>query len=146
MSLAGLGLQGITVSPRFIFGVNGSIRNNLHLIEEHKLLYTAGHNVVVYSTDEKNQYFLPGQEGTEKITAIAVSASKRYLAVCERTTKVEGGGLCTIYDINSQKKKQTLPDPDVDNREYNSREFLSAAFSWKDENKYIVTLTGQPDW
>jgi len=77
----------------------------LHLIEEHKLLYTAGHNVVVYSTDEKNQYFLAGQEGTEKITAIAVSASKRYLAVCERTTKVEGGGLCTIYDINSQKKK-----------------------------------------
>ena len=87
MSLAGLGLQGITVSPRFIFGVNGEIRNNLHLIEEHKLLYTAGHNVVVYSTDEKNQYFLPGQEGTEKITAIAVSFSKRYLAVCERTTK-----------------------------------------------------------
>ena len=101
MSLAGLGLQGITVSPRFIFGVNGEIRNSLHLIEEHKLLYVAGHNVVVYSTDEKNQYFLPGQEGTEKITSIAVSASKRYLAVCERTTKVEGGGLVTIYDINS---------------------------------------------
>lgn len=58
MSLAGLGLQGITVSPRFIFGVDGELRNNLHLIDEHKLLYTAGHNIVVYSTDEKNQYFL----------------------------------------------------------------------------------------
>ena len=50
--------------------------------------------------------------------------------------------MCTIYDINSQKKKKTLPDPDVDNREYQSKEFLSAAFSWKDENKYIITLTG----
>jgi hypothetical protein len=60
MSLTGLGLQGITVSPRFIFGANGDIKNNLHLIDEHKLLYVAGHNVVVYSTEpnESNQYFL----------------------------------------------------------------------------------------
>jgi hypothetical protein len=53
-----IGMQGTTVSPRFIFGVNGETRNNLHLIDEQKLLYTAGHNVVVYSTDEKNQHFL----------------------------------------------------------------------------------------
>ena len=92
----------------------------MYLIEENKLLYTAGHNVVISSTTEKNQYFLPGQEGTEKITAITVSASKRYLAICERTTKIEGGGLCTIYDINSQKKEKTLPDPDADNCEYKS--------------------------
>ena len=39
------------MSPRFIFGVNGDIKNNLHLIDEHKLLYVAGHNVVVYSTE-----------------------------------------------------------------------------------------------
>jgi len=54
MSLAGLGLQGITVSPRFMFGVNGDLKNSLYLIDEQKLLYTSGHNVVVYSTDEKN--------------------------------------------------------------------------------------------
>lgn len=46
---------------RFIFGVNGELRNNLYLIDEHKLLYTAGHNIVVYSTDEKQQYFLQGK-------------------------------------------------------------------------------------
>ena len=73
MSLAGLGLQGITVSPRFIFGVNGELKNNLYLVDEHKILYTAGHNVVVYSTEEKNQYFLAGSEDVEKITCIAVS-------------------------------------------------------------------------
>lgn len=60
MSLAGLGLQGITVSPRFVFGVNGELHNNLHLVDEHKILYTAGHNIVVYSTDEKIQHFLNG--------------------------------------------------------------------------------------
>ena len=71
MSLAGLGLQGITVSPRFIFGVNGELRNNLYMVDEHKILYTAGHNIVVYSTEEKNQYFLQGSENVEKITNIA---------------------------------------------------------------------------
>ena len=142
MSLAGLGLQGITVSPRFIFGVDGELRNNLHLIDEHKLLYTAGHNIVVYSTDEKNQYFLQGQEGTEKITTIAVSKSKKYLAVCEKANRA----MCTIYDIHSQKKRKTLPDPDIDCTDYQSKEFLSACFSPKFENNQIITLTGAPDW
>lgn len=55
------GYHGTTVSPRFIFGVNGQMRNNLHLVDEQKLLYVAGHNVVVYSIDEKTQYFLQGK-------------------------------------------------------------------------------------
>ena len=94
--------------------MDGELRNNLHLIDEHKLLYTAGHNIVVYSTDEKNQYFLQGQEGTEKITTIAVSKSKKYLAVCEKANRA----MCTIYDIHSQKKRKTLPDPDIDCTDY----------------------------
>jgi WD40 repeat protein len=32
----------------------------LHLVDEHKILYTAGHNITVYSTDEKIQHFLNG--------------------------------------------------------------------------------------
>lgn len=142
MSLAGLGLQGITVSPRFIFGVNGELRNNLHLVDENKLLYTAGHNIVVYSTDEKNQYFLQGSEGVEKISTIAVSKSKKYLAVCEKGP----WAMCTIYDIHSQKKKKQLPDPDIPCEDYKATEFLSACFAPKNESQLIVTLTGAPDW
>ena len=99
--IGSLNLQGITVSPRFVFGVNGQLHNNLHMIDEHKLLYVAGHNVVVYSTDEKNQYFLEGSENVEKITSIAVSRSNRLLAICERAEKAR----CVIYDIHTQKHK-----------------------------------------
>ena len=81
---------------------------------------------------------MPGQEGTEKISCIAVSASKKYVAVCEKSARA----MCTIYDIGSQKKIKTLPDPDVDCREYESKEFLSACFDPKEENRYIITLTG----
>jgi len=83
-----------------------------------------------------------GQEGTEKITCVAVSKSKKYLAVCEKTDHA----MCTIYDIHSQKKKKTLPDQDINCNDYESKEFLSCAFSWKNENQFIITLTGEPDW
>lgn len=54
--------------------------------------------------------------------------------------------MCTIYDIHSQKKRKTLPDPDIDCTDYQSKEFLSACFSPKFENNQIITLTGAPDW
>jgi cilia- and flagella-associated protein 57 len=83
-SLNNLGLQSVTLTPRFIFGINGKIKKNLHVVEEKKLLYVVGHNVVIYNIDEKSQHFIPGTEGTEGINAISVSQNARYLAVCER--------------------------------------------------------------
>ena len=140
--IGGLNLQGISVSPRFIFGANGKIRNSLHRVDEHKLLYVAGHNACVYSTDEKNQYFLEGSENVEKITAVAVSPSNRFVAICQRAEKAK----CIIYDIHTQKLKQTLPDQDIDTDDYEAKEFLSAAFPVKNEQTQMVTLTGAPDW
>lgn len=52
--IGSLNLQSVSVAPRFVFGVNGSLKNNLHFVDEHKLLYVAGHNAVVYSTDDKS--------------------------------------------------------------------------------------------
>jgi len=46
---------------RFIFGVNGEIRNNIYLIEDHRVIYSAGHNIVLYNTEDKSQYFFPGK-------------------------------------------------------------------------------------
>ena len=51
-SLANLGLQGVTLTPRFMFGVNGQIRNNLYVVEEKKLLYVAGHNVIIFNVED----------------------------------------------------------------------------------------------
>ena len=56
--------------------------------------------------------------------------------------------MCTIFDIHSQKKKKTLPDQDVACNDYESKEFLSCAFSTKKEleGNILITLTGEPDW
>ena len=49
-----MGLQSVTLTPRFMFGINGALKNNLHIVEDKKLLYVAGHNVIIYNTDERS--------------------------------------------------------------------------------------------
>jgi len=83
-NLGNLGLQGVTLSPRFIFGINGQIKNNLHIIDDKKLLYVAGHNVIIFNPEESSQYFIQGSEGTECINFITISPGKKFLAICEK--------------------------------------------------------------
>ena len=50
--LGNLSMQGVTVTPKFAFGCNGQINNCLHMLDEKKLLYVAGHNAIVYNIDD----------------------------------------------------------------------------------------------
>ena len=54
--------QGVSVNPRHFFGVNTGIKDSLFLIgEQNILLYAAGHNLVLYKLDEKEQQFMAGK-------------------------------------------------------------------------------------
>ncbi|CAI2371694.1 unnamed protein product [Moneuplotes crassus] len=130
-------LQGITVSQRFVFGINGEFKNSLFLIEDHRVVYTAGHNVVVYNTEDKSQYFYAGSEGTQGITAISLSPNKGYIAICEKADKAQ----CSIFDTNTSRRRKTLTAEDL-----NSTEFISVAFSPVNERSNLITLSGEPDW
>jgi WD40 repeat protein len=134
---AGAGFQGTTVSPRFIFGVNGELKDNIFLLEDHRVVYPAGHNVVVYNMEDKSQYFYAGSEGSEGITAITVSPGKKYIAICERSDKAQ----CYIFDTTTQRRRKCL----VAN-ECESKDFISVAFSPSNEKSYLITLSGEPDW
>ena len=63
---------------------------------------------------------------------MAVSPSKNFLAVCERSDRA----ICTIYEIKGThvKKRKTLSQS-----EYASKEFVSAAFS-SQEKSLLVTI------
>ena len=146
--LGNLSMQGVTVTPKFLFGVNGQVNNCLHMIDEKKLLYVAGHNAIVYNIDDPtNMQFVPGSENTECINYIAVSAgapSSRFLAMCERGRQ---GGRAQITIFDNLRKKRTIPEPDSDvDMGITSREFLCAAFSPKNEKEHLITLSGEPDW
>ena len=131
------GLQGITVSPRFIFGINGQLKNNLFLLEDHRIVYTAGHNVVVYNTEDKSQYFYSGSEGTKGITSISLSPGKKHIAIWERAAKAQ----CSIFDTATSRRRKTLTANDL-----NSTDFISVAFSPSNEKEHLITLSGEPDW
>jgi len=131
------GLQGITVSQRFVFGINGELKNNLFLLEDHRVVYTAGHNIVVYNTEDKSQYFYAGSENTKGISAISLSPNKGYIAICEKAEKAQ----CSIYDTNTSRKRKTLTASDS-----NAQEFISVAFSPVNERSHLITLSGEPDW
>jgi hypothetical protein len=83
-SINNINLSGVQLTPKFIFGCNGEIPNNLFLIDDRKIMYLAGHNVVVYNTDDRTQYFIPGSENSGGINYIGLSPSKRFLAICEK--------------------------------------------------------------
>ena len=132
------------MTPRFVFGVNGQLNNCLHLHEEKKLVYVAGHNIVVYNLDECNQSFIPGSDNADMINFITLSPSGRYIAYCEKSN--EGRAQVTIYEIANRKKRKTLPEPEMDNLNIECKEFLSCAFSPTLEKQHLVTLSGEGDW
>ena len=81
--------------PKFMFGFDADVKGNLHFLDDNTVIYPCGHNVVIYRTDEKSQRFIPGLEGSEGITALALSPDKKHLAVCERAAKA----VCTVYNV-----------------------------------------------
>ena len=72
-----------------------------------------------------------GVEGSEGISALAVSQGKKYLAVCEKAERA----LCIVYDLATLKRRKVLTSTD-----YNAREFISVAFSASNEKSLLCTL------
>jgi cilia- and flagella-associated protein 57 len=89
-------LPMMNVTPKFMFGLKSDVKNGIHYLDDQRILYVCGHNVVIYSFEDKSQIFIPGTEGSEGISALSLSKSKRFLAVCEKSERA----FCSIYDIH----------------------------------------------
>lgn len=77
---------------RHVFGLRGSVRDNIHFIEDVTVVYPAGRNVVVYNIEQKTQRFISGSPDSDGISAIAVSANRKLIAVAEKPLGSRGGG------------------------------------------------------
>ena len=99
----------------------------------------AGHCVVIASPDGRSQRLLPGSAGAEAVTALAVSANKRLLAVAERGGE-QRGATATVYDLQTLRRRKVLAAPEAGA----AREFVSLSFS--PDGKQLLALGGAPDW
>lgn len=117
----------------FRVGVNGAIAYQ----NEQTLVYPCGSNLVMYNIDQRSQKFIAGLEKSHRMTAMAISPNRRYVALAETTS--EDKPVIVIYDLNSMRKKKTLAAPDVQ-----ATEFTCIAFS--PDSKYLAGQTSSPDW
>ena len=128
-----LSMSAVSVHPKYVFGCDGAILDSLHMIDETKFVYIAGHNVVVHNLDDPlNQTFIPGSFWMHSINRLVVSHEEKpkYLAICEKGERAQ----VTIYETSNLKtKKRTLPcEPNqLSEHVTNAQEFLSCAFSPK---------------
>ena len=74
--------------------------------EDKKLIYVAGHNIILYNMEEGTQTFISGSENATEINYVTVSGSGRYIAYCERA---EPRAQVCIHKIGDTKKPKTLP-------------------------------------
>ena len=72
-------------------------------------------------------------EGTHGVTAMAVSANKKYLAICERAQQA----ICFIYEVNSLKRRRIITSS-----ESGAKEFVDVKFAHSEEKltNFLVTL------
>jgi len=138
------------VAPKFLFGHKGDVNGNLFFLDNQMVCYPCGHNIVIYSMESKQQKFIPGIEGSEGITAMALSHNRKHLAVCEMAKSA----VVSVYNISKMleffrdkktnekvvidhaniKKKRMLCSSD-----YSAKSFISVDFSQQNE-KMLVTL------
>jgi WD40 repeat protein len=128
----------VSLQYRHIFGLKANVKGTVHFAEESQVLYPAGHNTILYATDQKTQLkFFNGSEGSEGITCLALSPNRKFLAVCERFMDK---AICSVFDVLTGKKRRgTLSFQDCD-----AKEFVYAAFSA--DNKFLITQGGPPDF
>ena len=139
----------ISMAPKFFFGHKGDVRGNMFFLDNNIVCYPCGHNVVFYWMDDRSQKFIPGLEGSEGITAMALSHNRKMLAVCEQASKA----ICSVYNVEKMlatfKEKSKSSNVVIDqatikkrrilvSTDYSARAFLSVDFDPND--KHLVTL------
>ena len=125
-----------TIQTKHIFGCKGDIPNAVYHIDEHRVVYSAGHNIVIYSIEDRQMQFLPGLEGSLGITSVTLCPKHRFLAVAERAERA----IIFVYDMGKQRKKRALVTSDC-----LSQEYISLSFAPKQEKKFLISLGGPPD-
>ena len=138
MVSSSLSMSSVAIMPKYVFGCNGSIPNSMHMIEEKKFIYIAGHNIVVHNLDDPlNQQFIPGSDWMDGINRIAVSPGEpvKFVAMCERGKRAQ------VTILEDLRKKRIIPDPHLSHEFVTAKQFLSCAFSPKNIAQHLITFS-----
>jgi len=133
---------------KYIFGYNTNFKNNIFALDDGRIIYPAGHNIVILDTDHKSsQTLIYGTEGSLGITAMALSPSKKYLAFAEETTQC---GLIHVVDVSKRDDKRSKKSLDKKKTflsiDCSSTKYTHLSFDPSEESRYLVAMSGEPDY
>ncbi|ORC87157.1 WD repeat domain 65 [Trypanosoma theileri] len=127
--------SGRSLVKRHAFGIKPDVYGCLNWVEEGTLMYPVGKTVAVHNLGANTQRFFEAGIRSFGLTALAVSANKKFIAVAE------GGAVPQIQIIDSvtRKRRKVLTVQDVDSDRFVAMDFSS-------DGRHLVTQAGGPQW
>ncbi|XP_075972690.1 testes of unusual size isoform X1 [Anticarsia gemmatalis] len=128
------------ISARIFYGLRTDIQYNAHYLSESEIIYPAGGVIVIHNHLQKKQKFIRLQDKHKPIKSLVLAPNRRWLALNEIAEEGQKP-IITIYDLTTYKRRKILTVP-FDN--CSAREFACVQFTY--DSKYLVAITGEPDW
>ncbi|XP_021188779.3 cilia- and flagella-associated protein 57 isoform X1 [Helicoverpa armigera] len=128
------------ISARIFYGLRTDIQYNAHYLSESEILYPAGGVIVIHNHLQKKQKFIRLQDKHKPIKSLVLAPNRRWLALNEIAEEGQKP-IITIYDLTTYKRRKILTVPFEHSQ---AREFACVQFTH--DSKYLVAITGEPDW
>ncbi|XP_045500621.1 cilia- and flagella-associated protein 57 isoform X1 [Colias croceus] len=128
------------ISARFFYGLRTDIQYNAHYLTDSEIIYPAGGVIVIHNHLQKKQKFIRLQDKHKPIKSLVLAPNRRWLALNEIAEEGQKPYI-TIYDLTTYKRRKILTVPFENST---AREFACVQFTF--DSKYLVAITGEPDW
>ncbi|CAF4793044.1 unnamed protein product [Pieris macdunnoughi] len=128
------------ISARVYYGLRTDIQYNAHYLTDSEIIYPAGGVIVIHNHLQKKQKFIRLQDKHKPIKSLVLAPNRRWLALNEIAEEGQKPYI-TIYDLTTYKRRKILTVPFENST---AREFACVQFTF--DSKYLVAITGEPDW
>ncbi|XP_039752116.1 cilia- and flagella-associated protein 57 [Pararge aegeria] len=128
------------ISARIFYGLRTDIQYNAHYMTDSEIIYPAGGVIVIHNHIQKKQKFIRLQDKHKPIKSLILAPNRRWLALNEIAEEGQKP-IITIYDLTTYKRRKILTVPFENST---AREFACVQFTF--DSKYLVAITGEPDW
>ncbi|CCD17280.1 unnamed protein product [Trypanosoma congolense IL3000] len=125
---------------RHVFGVCENVKGGIQYLDDNNVVWVSGKNLIILDTQLGTQQLVPCTPACKKVTVMAISNNRRFLAVAESSKQPN----IVIYacDVGGNpklKRKRVLQLPDL-----GSTEYVSICFSH--DGRSLAALGGRPEW
>nr|CCC89526.1 conserved hypothetical protein [Trypanosoma congolense IL3000] len=120
---------------RHAFGIKADVYGCISWVEEGTLLYPIGKTATAHNLNTNTQRFFEAGQRSGDITAIAVSANKKFIAMAESGPSAQ----VQIFDTITRKRRKVLIVPALECDRYVALDFSA-------DGRHLVTQGAGPQW